>query len=83
MNALFALMVPAGALLYVALRRVVRVEDFTAWALAFSSGTFLHLALSDILPDLHRRAGSKWRLSGSLVVGLAVMWVLLLIRHDH
>jgi len=83
MNALFALMVPLGALVYVALRAVVQVRDFTAWALAFSAGTFLHLALSDILPDLHRRAGSKWRLSGSLVVGMAVMWALVLVRHEH
>ena len=83
MNAAFALMVPVGAALYVALRRVVHVETFTAYALAASAGTFLHLALSDILPDLHRREGSKWRLSATMLAGLAVMWALRWLRHGH
>ncbi len=82
MNAAFALMVPAGAGLYVLLRQVVPVEKFTAVALAASAGTFLHLSLSDILPDLHRRGTSRWRLSAALVVGIAVMGVLTLVRHD-
>jgi len=83
MNAFFALMVPLGAGLYVVLRQAIQMETFTAWALAFSGGTFLHLALSDILPDLHRRGGSKWRLTGALLAGLALMWALRLIQHEH
>ncbi len=83
MNAAFALMVPAGAGIYVLLRELVHVERFTAIALAASAGTFLHLALSDILPDLHRRGASRWRLSAALVVGVALMAVLTMLRHDH
>jgi zinc and cadmium transporter len=83
MNAFFALMVPLGAAVYVGLRELVAVDRFTAFALAFSGGTFLHLSLSDILPDLHRRGGSKWRLTGALLAGLALMWALRLIRHEH
>jgi zinc and cadmium transporter len=82
MNAAFALMVPAGAGLYVFLHQLVPVEKFTAVALAASAGTFLHLSLSDILPDLHRRGISRWRLSAALVVGVAVMGVLTLVRHE-
>ncbi len=81
MNASFALMVPAGAGLYLLLRQLVHAERFTALALAASSGTFLHLALSDILPDLHRRGGSKWKLSLALLAGVAVMWALRLAHH--
>jgi zinc and cadmium transporter len=83
MNAAFALMVPVGAGLYVLLRELVHVERFTAIALSASAGTFLHLALSDILPDLHRRGTSRWRLSAALVAGVALMAVLTLLRHDH
>jgi zinc and cadmium transporter len=83
MNVLFALMVPVGAGLYLLLRHVVQASTFTAFALAASGGTFLHLALSDILPDLHRRQGSKLRLSGALMVGLAAMWSLTLLSHAH
>ena len=83
MNVLFALMVPVGAVLYLVLRDLVHAQRFTAYALAGSAGTFLHLALSDILPDLHRRQGSKFRLSGALMVGLAAMWSLTLLRAGH
>ena len=66
------------------LGRLGDLERFTAGALAFSGGTFLHLSLSDILPDLHRRgelplAGHP----GALLAGLALMWALRFIRHAH
>jgi zinc and cadmium transporter len=84
MNAAFALMVPLGAGLYVVAREVVVVERFTALALAASAGTFLHLSLSDILPDLHRRgAASRWRLSAALVAGVGLKAALTLVGHDH
>jgi zinc and cadmium transporter len=82
MNAFFALMVPTGAGVYLALRNLVTLDRFTAFALAFSGGTFLHLSLSDILPDLHRRAGSKARVTVALLAGLALMWSLRFIRHE-
>ncbi len=83
MNAAFALMVPVGAGIYLLLRELVHAERFTALALAASAGTFLHLSLSDILPDLHRRGESRWRLSAALVAGLAMMAALTLLQHDH
>ena len=83
MNLLFAAMIPVGAALYLLLRNVVSAETFAAYALAASAGTFLHLSLSDILPDLHRSKGSKLRLSGALVVGIASMWSLTLLGHGH
>jgi zinc and cadmium transporter len=83
MNAVFALMVPLGAAVYVAVRGLVAAPAFTSFALAASAGTFLHLALSDILPDLHQRGGSKLKLSAALLVGVAAMWALRLVNHDH
>jgi zinc and cadmium transporter len=83
MNAAFALMVPVGAGIYVLLRQAIHVERFTSIALAASAGTFLHLSLSDILPDLHRRGESKWRLSAALVAGVALMAALTLLRDAH
>jgi zinc and cadmium transporter len=83
MNAIFALMVPIGAAVYVAVRGLIEAPAFTSYALAASAGTFLHLALSDILPDLHRRGGSKLKLSASLLVGIAAMWALRAVNHGH
>jgi zinc and cadmium transporter len=82
MNAAFAAMVPLGAAIYVVLRNLVDTEAFTPLALAASAGTFLHLSLSDILPDLHRRGASRLRLSALLLLGIATMWALRLI-HAH
>ena len=81
MNAFFALMVPLGAGVYLLLDGLTGIERFTAGALAFSGGTFLHLSLSDVLPDLHRRLSSRWRATLSLLAGLALMWTLRFIHH--
>jgi zinc and cadmium transporter len=81
MTAAFALMVPAGAAVYFGVRGLVRVESFTANALAASAGTFLHIAFSDILPDLHRRGGSRLQLSLALLAGVATMWGLRFVHH--
>jgi len=83
MNATFATMVPLGAALYLAVRGLVHAPNFTAYALAASAGTFLHLALSDILPDLHRRGTSKLTLSAALLVGVSMMGALRLVAHVH
>jgi zinc and cadmium transporter len=83
LNGAFALMLPVGVGLYIVVRELVRAEHFTGLALAVSAGTFLHLSLSDILPDLHRRGGSKWRISGAVLAGVAVMGALTLLRHGH
>jgi zinc and cadmium transporter len=83
LNAAFALMVPVGAGLYLMARELVRVEDFTSAALAASAGTFLHLSLSDIVPDLHRRGVARFAMTAAMVAGLAVMGALTLLRHGH
>jgi zinc and cadmium transporter len=81
MNGAFAVMVPLGAGLYLLLRDLVHADNFTALALAASAGTFLHLALSDILPDVHRRGGSKVKLSAALLLGIVLMWALRHVNH--
>ena len=81
MNAAFALMVPVGAGLYLVVARVTDATAFTAYALAASAGTFLHLALSDIVPDLHRRGGSRVLVSAAMLAGIGVMWALRLVHH--
>jgi zinc and cadmium transporter len=82
MNAAFALMVPLGAGIYLALRDLVHAETFTSYALAASAGTFLHLAFSDILPELHRRKAVRLPVGVALFAGVALMWALHFLHHD-
>ena len=74
MNASLALMVTLVACIYLLVKDLVRTDNFTSYALAASAGTFLHLAFSDILPDVHRRTGARLSHGLALVVGLAAMW---------
>ena len=63
------------------------LEDATTlvgYTLAFSGGTFLAIALTDLLPELHFHTHDRHKLSAALILGLAVMWVTSLIGHgDH
>ena len=73
----FALMIPlgVGALLprVGPARAGGRRPRWTAAALAFSAGTFLCIALSDLLPELQFHAHDRSKLSLALLAGVALM----------
>lgn len=69
---IFAFTLPAGALVFFLLSDLAS-QSFAASALAFSAGTFLHLAVSDLIPDLHRHKDKRLSLSLALVAGIAMM----------
>ena len=72
----FALMIPLGAALFqlgVGRLGPETSAAFTAAALAFSAGTFLCIALSDLLPELQFHAHDRIPLSIALLAGFALM----------
>jgi zinc and cadmium transporter len=81
----FGLMVPLGAALYFGVQSFFHLEAIAARALSFSAGSFLYIAVSDLLPHVNRH-GKQGRLGNviSLVLGLIVMFVLGQISpHEH
>lgn len=80
---LFAATLPLGALLYHLLYDLTNHEAFGAVALAFSAGTFLHLAVSDLIPDLHRHRDHRLSLSLALLAGIALMLLLDAVAPAH
>jgi len=76
LSGLFTLMIPLGAALFFFLSHRLDHERFAGAALAFSAGTFLHLAVADLIPDLHRRRSERLALSAALLAGVALMWAL-------
>ncbi len=72
----FAMMIPLGAVLFALGVGALRPGPGVAWtacALAFSAGTFLCVALSDILPELHFHSHDRLKLSIALLLGLLLM----------
>jgi zinc and cadmium transporter len=82
----FALMVPAGvALFFVGVRWLGPRASvpFTAGALAFSAGTFLCIALSDLLPELQFHSHDRMKLSIALLAGFGLMAAAELWEHER
>lgn len=78
-NALFALAIPIGVMVfYFGLMTETTGPDtamrqwYIACALSFSAGTFLCISLSDLLPELQFHSHDRLKLSVALVLGLAV-----------
>jgi zinc and cadmium transporter len=72
-NALFALLVPVGALLFVVGASALgSTQTAVPYALAFSAGTFLCIAAADLLPEVQFHRHDRIGLSIALVLGLAL-----------
>lgn len=71
----FASMIPAGAAFFWFVLRQSGSEAplITARCLAFSAGTFLCIALSDLLPELQFHSHDRWKLSVALLLGVGLM----------
>ncbi|MHB8898799.1 MAG: ZIP family metal transporter [Thermoguttaceae bacterium] len=72
-NTIFALMIPAGVLLfYLGFGHAHGESHVLSYALAFSAGTFMCIAMSDLLPELHFHSHDRAALSLALLTGLAI-----------
>ncbi len=75
-NLAFSLLLPLGVVGFFVSRALIGGDAgtrFTSAALAFSAGTFLCIALSDLLPELHFHEHDRWKLSVSLLAGFGLM----------
>ncbi len=80
----YALLVPVGALAFMATSgAVAETSPLVGYTLAFSAGTFLAIALTDLLPELHFHEHDRNKLSAALLLGLVVMWATSLIGHSN
>ena len=83
----FAAMVPVGAAAFLVTSGAIATDlqnQLTGAALAFSAGTFLFIALSDLLPEVQFHSHDRVPLFLSLVFGVVLMGgIALLEDHDH
>jgi len=87
-NALFALVVPVGAaILWFGVSQ--NGAEILPYALAFSAGTFICIATSDLLPELQFHRHDRVGLSAALLIGIALAASIARIEsavaqaHDH
>ncbi len=75
-NGAFGLVVPLGVVLFFLGLSDESAEQslLISRALAFSAGTFLCIALSDLLPELQFHQHDRIKLSAALLLGLALAW---------
>jgi len=71
-NFCLALAIPLGALIPWFFSKTAHPHT-AGIALAFSAGTFLHISLSDLLPEVHRHSTLKTRAVLFFILGLLVM----------
>lgn len=84
MVGVFGAMVPVGAGIYLLAAGWLSAEGvthLTPYALAFSAGTFLHVAFSDLLPEIHRRRRGALPAVAVVAGGLAFMYLLTFVGH--
>src|SRR5438876_2203216 len=83
----FALMVPVGAFAFMLTSGAIEHDlenQLTGFALSFSAGTFLFIALSDLLPEVQFHRHDRVALSLALIAGVLLMGGIgLLEGHDH
>lgn len=85
--ALFASMLPLGAVLFhVAQATLDHAHAFVGFALLFSTGVFLCISLSDLLPELHFHSHDRVKLTIFLLVGILAAYGITLLEptyHGH
>jgi zinc and cadmium transporter len=87
----FASMIPIGAAAFIWTKDSLTTDlqkVLTGAALAFSAGTFLFIALSDLLPEVQFHRHDRFRLFATLVAGVVFMGVIAYLEdvggaHDH
>ncbi len=79
-NLLFALAIPLGAGLFYLLLHLgidgsaLGHSKIVGIGLAFAAGSFVCIAMSDLLPELHFHSHDRWKLSFLFLLGLTLAW---------
>jgi len=75
-NAAYALIVPLGAMLFLASLRLFESNSNTTLgaALALAAGAFLCIAAADLLPEVEFHSHDRLLLTAALTLGIAIAW---------
>ncbi len=75
----FSIMVPLGTVItYLFLRGNTNYQTI-GYLIAFSAGTFLHVAADDLLPEVHQLSKDRFNRLLAFLLGLVIIWSVTLI----
>ena len=81
---LFASLIPVGVFLFYLGQAALAAHldaSLTGCVLAFSAGTFVCIALSDLLPEVQFHSHDRLKLFLAVLLGTALMWATALVEH--
>ncbi len=76
---LFSLMVPIGAIITFFFLKNTDHKTI-GFLIAFSAGTFLHVAADDLLPEVHQHSHERISRLISFIIGLIIIWIITFIE---
>lgn len=76
-NFLSALMAVVGAIIALT---VSHVEDFASVIIAIGIGSFIYIAVADLIPEIHKSKHKPWLQFVAMSLGVAIMFALLLLE---
>jgi zinc and cadmium transporter len=80
----YALLVPAGAITFLQTSGVLAdAHTLIGYTLAFSGGSFLAIALTDLLPEIQFHSHDRHKLTAAVGLGLVIMWVTSIFGHPE
>ena len=90
-NLLYALMTPLGVALFLlgASKFLALQDEWLGYVLCSAGGAFVCIATSDLLPELQFHSHDRFKLSVSLLLGVALAWGIVFLEsvghaaHDH
>ncbi|NBT13233.1 MAG: hypothetical protein EBS56_06585 [Planctomycetia bacterium] len=83
-NGAYALVVPLGAILFMASLRVAGGHQSTVLgaALAMAAGAFLCIAAADLLPEVEFHSHDRLLLTAALALGISAAWAIVVMEHS-
>lgn len=80
----FALITPIAGIVFMLLLSGVHIGDYTALPLAFAAGTFMYVALCDLLPEAFHSKDRKWQSLVMVIIGIAIIAIMMMVfPHSH
>lgn len=80
----FALITPVSGIVFFLVLNGISIDGFTGYPLAFAAGTFMYVALCDMLPEAFHRKKQDSRSYYLILLGIAIILVMtILFPHNH